>query len=106
MLTQAHIYIKGDVIGVGMRGWVRVHAKSLNVTGWARNVFNKPDLFGKSGGVEAILQGSKRAIDDLVDLVKKNGTIGHIHDIEVYYQDPKEIFEDFLIRKSESFLHK
>lgn len=50
MLKQAHVYIKGDVIGVGFRAWTKIQAKFIPVTGWVRNNFENPHIFGKSGG--------------------------------------------------------
>ena len=47
MLSQAHLYIKGDVIGVGFRAWARIHARQLDIHGWIRDAHDKEDIFGK-----------------------------------------------------------
>ena len=47
MLKQAHLYIIGDVIGVGFRAWTKIQAKINGVTGWVRNNFERADIFGK-----------------------------------------------------------
>ncbi len=98
-MKQVHVYVKGDVIGVGFRAWTKIHAKMIGVTGWVRNVFEHPDKFGKSGGVEAVLQGTDSAVEDMVEKVKEGPSVGRVDDVEVYPQQSKEVFEGFEIRK-------
>lgn len=99
MLTQAHLYIKGDVIGIGFRAWAKIQAKMNQVTGWVRNVYEKPDVFGPSGGVEAVFQGEKENVERMVDLMRQGSPISHIEEVEVFVQEPTETFGSFEIRK-------
>ncbi len=99
MLKQAHLYIKGDVIGVGFRAWTKIQAKIIGVTGWVRNVYDRPEVFGVSGGVEALIQGEEENVKKMIELLKKGPPVARVDDVEVIWQDPKEIFEDFEIRK-------
>jgi len=99
MLKQAHLYIKGDVIGIGFRAWTKIQAKINNVSGWVRNVFDKPDVFGPGGGVETLLQGEEEKVKQLVELVKKGPPVSRVDDVEAFWQDAKEMFEGFEIRK-------
>ena len=99
MLKQAHIYVKGDVIGVGFRAWTKIQAKLTGITGWVKNTFDKPDVFGPGGGVEAILQGEEDKLVDVIETIKKGSPVSRVEDVEVYLQDPKEILEGFEIRK-------
>lgn len=99
MLKQAHVYIKGDVIGVGFRAWTKIQSKINGVSGWVRNNFESENIFGKSGGVEAVFQGELEKVERLVALVKDGPPVSRVDDVEVYWQDPKEIFEGFEIRK-------
>ena len=99
MLKQAHIYVKGDVIGVGFRAWTKIQAKILHLNGWVRNVFDKPEVFGNGGGVEAVIQGPEEKLGQIVELLKKGPPISRIDDVEVLPQDAKELFEGFEIRK-------
>lgn len=98
-MTQAHIYIIGDVIGVGFRAWTKIHAKHNNIKGWIRNAYHNQEVFGKGGGVEAIFQGDTFAINTMIELIKKGPTVSRVDDVEVYWQTPTEIFSDFEIRK-------
>lgn len=99
MLKQVHLYIKGDVIGIGFRAWTKIQAKIIGVTGWVRNVFNHPDIFGVGGGVEAQIQGEKEKVDQIVDLIKEGPSVSHVEDVEIFWQEPKEVFDEFKIVK-------
>lgn len=99
MLKQAHLYIKGEVIGVGFRAWTKIQAKILGVKGWVRNVYDKPEVFGPYGGVETVIQGEEEKINQMIELLKKGPPVSRVDDVEIYWQDPKEIFEEFEIRK-------
>lgn len=97
-MSQAHIYIIGDVIGVGFRAWTKIQAKQNNVTGWVRNAYHKEDVFGDGGGVEAVFQGPEFAVNAMIELMKKGSPVARVDDVEVYWQQPKETFTDFEIR--------
>lgn len=99
MLKQAHLYIKGDVIGVGFRAWTKIQAKITGVTGWVRNNFSHPDIFGVSGGVEAIIQGEEDKVNSMIESLKKGPPVARVDDVEIYWQDVKEVFNGFEIRK-------
>ena len=99
MLKQVHIYIKGDVIGVGFRAWIKIQAKIVGVTGWVKNNFQHTEVFGVRGGVEAQIQGDEERIKQIIELIKKGPPISHVDDVEIFWQEPKEIFDGFEIRK-------
>jgi acylphosphatase len=99
MLRQAHIYIKGEVIGVGFRAWTKIQTKTVKVTGWVRNNFENEHLFGKGGGVEALFQGEQEDVERMIERVKEGPAVSRVDDVEAYWQEPKEIFETFEIRK-------
>jgi len=98
MLRQVYLYIKGDVIGVGFRAWTKIQAKIIGINGWIRNVYNKPENFGVNGGVEVLIQAEESKIKKMIEVLKKGPPISRIDNIEIYWQDPKEIFEDFVIK--------
>ena len=90
MFKQAHLYIKGDVIGVGFRAWVKIQAKIIGVNGWVRN---------RGSGVEILLQSEEDKINKMVELLKKGPPISRVDDVEIFWQELKEIFEGFEIKK-------
>jgi len=98
-MKQVHVYVKGDVIGVGFRAWAKIQAKIIGVNGWVRNVFEHPDKFGAGGGVEALFQGEDTKVEEIVEKIKDGPPVSRVDDVELYFQNPKEIFEGFEIRK-------
>ena len=98
-MKQVHVYIKGDVIGVGFRAWTKIQAKINGVHGWVRNVFTRPDMFGPGGGVEAVFQGEEEQVEELVKKVQEGPSVSRVDDVEVTNQMVKEVFETFEIRK-------
>lgn len=99
MLKQAHLYIKGDVVGVGFRAWTKIQSKIIGVTGWVRNNFENTTVFGKSGGVETMIQGDEEKVNEMLGLLRKGPPVARVDDIEIFWQDPKEIIEGFQIIK-------
>jgi len=91
MLKQVHLYIKGDVIGVGFRAWTKIQAKIIGVTGWVRNV--------DGNWVEALLQGEEEKVKQIIELIKKGPPVSHVSDVQTFWQEPKEVFDQFEIRK-------
>jgi len=91
MLKQTHLYIKGDVIGVGFRAWTKIQAKIIGVVGWVRN--------HQDGFVEVVVQGDEDKVKSMIELLKKGPPVSRVDDVEVYWQDAKEIFDEFEIRK-------
>ncbi len=99
MLKQVHCFIKGDVIGVGFRAWTKIQAKSLKINGWVRNNFERPEIFGDQGGVEAVFQGEEDNINNILQLVKVGPPVAHVDEVEYFNEEIKEIFDSFEIRK-------
>ena len=91
MLKQVHLYIKGDVIGVGFRAWTKIQSKIIGVTGWVRN----KDV----DSVEAQIQGEEEKVKQIVELIKKGPPVSHVSDVQAFWQEPKEIFDQFEIKK-------
>jgi len=98
MLKQTHLYIKGDVIGVGFRAWTKIQAKIIGVFGWVKNAHDKPEIFGVDGGVEVLIQAEESKIKKMIEILKNGSPVSRVDNIEIYWQDPKEIFEDFIIK--------
>jgi len=99
MLKQARVYIKGDVIGVGFRAWTKIQAKIIGSYGWVKNNFSRPEIFGNGGGVEALIQGDEKKVNKLIEVVKIGPPVSHVDDVEIIFEDVREVFEEFEIRK-------
>ncbi|HOG97636.1 MAG TPA: acylphosphatase [Methanothrix soehngenii] len=59
---SVHVRISGRVQGVYYRAYTRDRAKSLGINGWVRNI--------PGGGVEAVLEGERRQVGELLRAMK------------------------------------
>ena len=89
-MKQAHVFISGNVQGVGYRYFVRTNAQKLGFTGWVRNT--------EDGGVEAVLQDKEELIQELIHLCKEGPFMAEVKHIGFEWEDGEEEFPDFSIR--------
>ncbi len=89
MKVRAHVLVTGRVQGVYFRGYTRNKAQKYNVNGWVRNL---PD-----GRVEAVLEGDKEDVDNLIMSIEKGPSYSKVTDLEVKWEDYMDEFKDFQI---------
>jgi acylphosphatase len=80
-LRRVHLWISGRVQGVFYRAATSEKAQSRGLTGWVRNA---PD-----GRVEAEVQGSPDAVDELIDECRSGPPMAKVEEIEVSDIDPE-----------------
>lgn len=90
MQTRAHIVISGRVQGMFFRSFVRSESKLLNIVGWVRNM--------STGQVEAVFEGDKDQIQDLIEKCKQGPPGAGVGDISVEWGEWSGTFTDFEIR--------
>jgi acylphosphatase len=61
-MMSVHVRISGRVQGVYYRAYTRDRAKSLGINGWVRNI--------PGGGVEAVLEGERRQVGEMLKAMK------------------------------------
>ncbi|UEC39236.1 MULTISPECIES: acylphosphatase [Methanothrix] len=61
-MMSVHVRVSGRVQGVYYRAYTRDRAKSLGINGWVRNI--------PGGGVEAVLEGERRQVGELLKAMK------------------------------------
>jgi acylphosphatase len=83
------VLISGQVQGVGFRFSTVNEAKRNGVTGWVRNL---PD-----GRVEAVFEGSKDAVENMIQWSNKGPSSAVVQNVAVDYQEPQG-FSDFQTR--------
>lgn len=88
-LTRAHLWISGLVQGVFFRTTTARQARSRRLTGWIRNA---PD-----GRVEAEFQGSRPAVEQIIEECRAGPPMASVTDVEVDYIDPVEDEERFRV---------
>lgn len=90
-MQQAHVFISGRVQGVGYRYFVRSNAKQLGLTGWVRN--------SEDGGVEAVIQGDKEKIEEMIGICRKGPMLSKVEHIGFEWEEIEDSFVDFIIQK-------
>ncbi len=89
--NRAHLFIKGNVTGVGYRYWALKQAQVHNITGWVRNVNN--------GLVEALFEGKKEDIGNMVSQCNKGPDGASVKKVKVRWQEAKREYHNFVIKR-------
>ena len=79
-MKRVHVFVSGDVQGVGFRWYCRNEAASRRVGGFVRNL---PD-----GRVEAAFEGAPDSVDAMVEWCRHGPSSADVHDIEVTEEPP------------------
>lgn len=88
--VRARVYITGRVQGVNFRYYARQQAARLGLNGWVRNL--------RDGRVEAVIEGLKPAVDQMLAWCDHGPSSAHVDRIEVEWEDISEWMNDFTIR--------
>ena len=89
--SRAHTIVKGYVQGIGYRWFVEKTARSLNITGWVKNLPN--------GNVEVEAEGSKENIEKLLYALKNEHPWARVSQLEVSWIDEStKNYEEFQIK--------
>jgi len=86
-----HVRVSGMVQGVFYRAFTRDKALGLGINGWVRNI--------PGGGVEAVLEGERQKIGELLAMMKKGPASSMVSGIELSeikckgYEDFKIVYE-------------
>jgi len=65
-MIAVHVRVSGRVQGVFYRAFTQDRAKALGVNGWVRNI--------PGGGVEAVLEGERKQVGELLKSMKSGPT--------------------------------
>ncbi len=90
--VRAHVSIVGRVQGVGFRYSTAEEAERRRLAGWVRNV--------ESGGVEAVFQGSREAVEDMVRWCHRGPSGSFVRDVGVIWDEPLESLDRFEVRRT------
>mgnify|MGYP000433295461 CR=1 FL=1 len=87
--VRAHVYISGRVQGVFFRAWTEDEAIKRDLTGWVRNLAD--------GRVEAVFEGDKEAVEDMVKQCWKGPPGARVKNVEVYWEPYTGEFNGFKV---------
>jgi acylphosphatase len=88
--ARAHVRLTGRVQGVGFRYTTADEARRRGLTGWVRNL--------DSGGVEAVFEGPRLSVDDMLRWCHEGPPGAYVRDVRVSWDEPLEQFARFEIR--------
>jgi len=88
--ARAHVRVFGRVQGVGFRYMAAAEARGRGLTGWVRNL--------DSGGVEALFQGPRDAIEDVLRWCDDGPPGAYVREVRVSWEEPGQEFATFEIR--------
>jgi len=83
-----HLRVSGMVQGVNFRSYTKSKAEGLGVKGWVRNL--------PGGGVEAVLEGERKNVGELISLMKSGPAGAMVSGMELSEIKCKG-YEDFSI---------
>lgn len=89
MKKRAHVFISGDVTGVGYRSWTLRQAKERGLTGWVRNA--------EIGMVEAVFEGEENKVKGMVKLCRKGPEVAWVEKVGVKWEKAAGEFDGFNI---------
>jgi acylphosphatase len=87
-MISVHVRVSGRVQGVYYRSFTQDKAKELGIKGWVRNI--------PGGGVEAVLEGERQKVGELLRLMKSGPVGSMILGMEFSELESKG-YEDFQI---------
>lgn len=90
MRTRAHVWISGNVQGVFFRSSIRSQALLKQTKGWVKNLLD--------GRVEAVFEGKKENIEELLIFCREGPPGSRVNDIEVKWEKPTSRFNGFDIK--------
>lgn len=88
MTICVRVRVSGRVQGVGYRYYTTTHARALGVKGWIKNL--------PGGGVEAVLEGERKNVGELLGLMKSGPSGAMVSGMEISELECKG-YDDFKI---------
>jgi len=89
--ARVRLRIQGRVQGVFFRATTMEEAIRLGLKGWVRNC---PD-----GSVEAVAEGAKEKLEELVRWCRHGPPGARVHDVALQWEDFQDEFVDFRIKR-------
>ena len=90
-VVTMHVIARGIVQGVWFRDWLTKKAQQNTITGWVRN--------RSDGSLEAVLHGTKDAVENMCQLMRKGPPLAQVRSLETNpYQGSIDANQAFYIR--------
>lgn len=89
-MKRVHLFIYGDVIGVGFRAWTVRNARELGLTGWVANAENNC--------VELVAEAEKEKLDEMIKRCNHGPDVAWVEKAEVKWEEVTGEFIGFEIK--------
>ncbi len=89
MKIRVHVYVAGKVQGVCFRSKTKHESEKNRVTGWIRNL--------RDGGVEAIFEGEKEDVNEMIRFCEKGPPGAQVTSIQKTWEEYTGEFENFKV---------
>ena len=86
-MQEIHCLVKGRVQMVMYRDFVKRGARALGLAGWVKNL--------SDGTVEAMAQGEKEKLEQLIERMKKGSLLSKVEDVNVEWRHVSQRFDSF-----------
>jgi acylphosphatase len=90
MNVRAHVVFRGKVQGVFFRANTQEQALELSVNGWVKNA--------SDGSVEAVFEGEKTRVLDLIEWCSKHQPYARVTKTDVAWEPYTGEFKSFMVR--------
>lgn len=81
-MMRVRVFISGFVQGVGFRYFLKRQARRLGLNGFARNTVDKR--------VEAVFEGEKENLDEMIKICRKGPFLAEVENVEVMWEKETE----------------
>lgn len=89
MIKCVQVTFSGHVQGIFFRTFIKDHAINLSIAGYVKNL--------QTGEVEAMFQGRKENIEQMLQQCKKGPPLASIKEMKVKEGKPKKEFREFKV---------
>ena len=87
---RVRLFISGTVQGVSYRASTQEQARKRGIVGWVRNL--------EDGRVEALVQGSKDKVEELVAWCRRGPPAAKVEKVEATFEEVNDEFKTFEVR--------
>lgn len=91
--VKAHVFITGQVQGVGFRFYACQEANALQLSGWVRNVKSskfkmKNSKLTEFTGVEAVFEGEEQNVREMIAWCWEGAPTAQVSEVQVQWEAP------------------
>ncbi len=91
-VQRLHVFVRGQVQGVGFRHFTMRTAGNLGLQGWVRNL--------RDGRVEIVAEGKRSRLEELLQDVKRGPVSARVEGVQEEWRKAQNDFTGFKVRRT------